>query len=45
MAAYNRGPGPVDMALMRGQDPKNDYAPRVLKTYQLLKSLSVGPTN
>lgn len=43
LTAYNRGPGPVDMALMRGQDPKNDYAPRVLKTYQLLKSLSVGP--
>lgn len=42
LTAYNRGPGPVDMALMRGQDPMNDYAPRVLKTYNHLKSLSVG---
>src|SRR5438477_7588382 len=46
LTAYNRGPGPVDVALMRGKDPKNHYAPRVLKVYERLKSLSIpsGPT-
>ena len=42
LTAYNRGPGPVDMALMRGKDPKNKYAPQVLKVYDRLKSLSVS---
>lgn len=42
LTAYNRGPGPVDMALMRGKDPKNGYAPRVLQTYDRLKKLSVA---
>lgn len=42
LTAYNRGPGPVDWALMRGQDPKNKYAPRVLQTYERLKKLSVA---
>src|SRR5262249_30880101 len=41
LTAYNRGPGPVDMALMKGHDPKNKYAPRVLTTYERLKRLSV----
>jgi soluble lytic murein transglycosylase-like protein len=41
LTAYNRGPGPVDWALMKGQDPKNKYAPRVLGTYERLKKLSV----
>jgi hypothetical protein len=41
LTAYNRGPGPVDMALMHGQDPKNKYAPRVLEMYEKLKRLSV----
>jgi soluble lytic murein transglycosylase-like protein len=41
LTAYNRGPGPVDMALMRGKDPKNRYAPDVLKVYERLKRLSV----
>lgn len=46
LTAYNRGPGPVDMALMRGKNPKNGYAPQVLKVYERLKSLSIptGPT-
>ena len=43
LTAYNRGPGPVDMALMRGKDPKNAYAPKVLKVYERLKKLSVTP--
>ncbi|MBW1870832.1 MAG: lytic transglycosylase domain-containing protein [Deltaproteobacteria bacterium] len=42
LTAYNRGPGPVDMALMRGENPQNSYAPRVLKKYNLLKSMKVG---
>jgi soluble lytic murein transglycosylase-like protein len=42
LTAYNRGPGPVDMALMRGQSPTNSYAPRVLQKYDLLKSMKVG---
>jgi hypothetical protein len=42
LTAYNRGPGPVDMALMRGKDPKNRYAPQVLKVYQRLKKLVVN---
>lgn len=42
LTAYNRGPGPVDMALMRGQSPLNGYVPRVMKTYKHLKSMNVG---
>lgn len=42
LTAYNRGPGPVDMALMRGKSPMNKYAPRVLKTYKELQSLRVA---
>jgi hypothetical protein len=42
LTAYNRGPGPVDFALMRQQDPKNKYAPRVLAEYEKLKKLSVS---
>jgi soluble lytic murein transglycosylase-like protein len=43
LTAYNRGPGPVDMALMKGKDPKNKYAPEVLKVYDRLKKLSLPP--
>lgn len=41
LTAYNRGPGPVDLALMRGKDPKNHYAPQVLKVYDRLKRLGI----
>lgn len=41
LTAYNRGPGPVDMALMHGKDPKNQYPGRVLAAYDRLKRLSV----
>jgi soluble lytic murein transglycosylase-like protein len=44
LTAYNRGPGPVDMALMRGKDPKNKYAPEVMKVYERLKKLSLPAT-
>jgi soluble lytic murein transglycosylase-like protein len=42
LTAYNRGPGPVDMALMKGKDPLNGYVPRVMKTFKHLKSMNVG---
>jgi len=41
LTAYNRGPGPVDKALMRGTSPTNNYAPQVLQTYARLKRLNV----
>ena len=41
LTAYNRGPGPVDVAMMRGKDPKNRYAPEVLKVYERLRKLSL----
>ena len=41
LTAYNRGPGPVDMALMRSKDPKNKYPGEVLKVYNRLKNLGV----
>jgi soluble lytic murein transglycosylase-like protein len=41
LTAYNRGPGPVDTALMRGVSPNNGYAPRILVTYERLKTLNV----
>ena len=41
LTAYNRGPGPVDMALMRGKDYRNNYAAKVLKKYKMLKSMEL----
>jgi soluble lytic murein transglycosylase-like protein len=41
LTAYNRGPGPVDSALMRGRDHKNGYSATVLAAYSKLKQLSV----
>jgi hypothetical protein len=42
VTAYNRGPGPVDGALVRGSSPANGYAARVLTTYERLKSFDVA---
>ncbi len=42
LTAYNRGPGPVDKALMRNLSPKNEYAPKVLATYDRLRKLNVA---
>lgn len=39
LTAYNRGPGPVDGALIRGVSPANGYAAKVLATYERLKAL------
>ena len=44
LTAYNRGPGPVDLALMRGKDPTNRYAPRVLAKYEELRTLNASGT-
>jgi soluble lytic murein transglycosylase-like protein len=41
LTAYNRGPGPVDAALIKGKNPNNGYAPKVLATYERLKKLNV----
>jgi len=41
LTAYNRGPGPVDMALMRSKDPKNKYPVEVMKVYNRLKNLGI----
>jgi soluble lytic murein transglycosylase-like protein len=40
LTAYNRGPGPVEVALRNGQSPNNGYAPKVRATYERLKTLS-----
>ncbi|MDP1828075.1 MAG: lytic transglycosylase domain-containing protein [Archangium sp.] len=42
VTAYNRGPGPVDGALVRGASPANGYAAKVLGTYEKLKSFDVA---
>lgn len=39
LTAYNRGPGPVDFALVKGSSPLNGYAAKVLGTWEKLKSL------
>ncbi|MBS1151022.1 MAG: Lytic transglycosylase, catalytic [Myxococcaceae bacterium] len=41
LTAYNRGPGPVDNALVRGKSSNNGYAPKVLATYERLKQLDL----
>lgn len=41
LTAYNRGPGPVDNALVKGNSPNNGYAPKVLQTYERLKKLDL----
>jgi len=42
LTAYNRGPGPVDMALMKGKTYKNGYAAKVMGVYQRLKAMTVA---
>lgn len=41
LTAYNRGPGPVDLALRKGKDARNGYAAKVLAVYERLKQLNV----
>jgi hypothetical protein len=40
LTAFNRGPGPVDYALMRGKDPDNGYAGKIRAVYNRLRTLS-----
>lgn len=39
LIAYNRGPGPVDSALMRGKNPNNGYVEKVRAVYARLQEL------
>lgn len=40
LTAYNRGPGPVDNALVRGASPENGYAAKILATYERIRRLN-----
>jgi hypothetical protein len=40
LTAYNRGPGPVDYALMRGKDPDNGYAGKIRAVYNRLRAIN-----
>lgn len=40
LTAYNRGPGPVDYALMKGKSPDNGYAGKVQAVYNRLRAIS-----
>jgi uncharacterized membrane protein len=42
LTAYNRGPGPVDGALVRGTSSANGYAAKITGTWQKLKTLDVA---
>jgi uncharacterized membrane protein len=42
LTAYNRGPGPVDYALVKGTSAANGYAAKVLGTFQKLKTLDIA---
>ncbi len=44
LTAYNRGPGPVDSALMKGSSPENGYAAKVLATYERIRRLNTKPS-
>ncbi len=39
LTAYNRGPGPVDYALMKGKNPNNGYAEKIRAVYNRLRAL------
>lgn len=39
LTAYNRGPGPVESAMRKGEDPRNGYARKVLEIYSRLNSI------
>ncbi len=45
LTAYNRGPGPVDYALMRGQDPDNGYAGKIRAVYDRLRAIDGAQSN
>ena len=39
LVAYNRGPGMIDAALRRGENPSNGYAVRIMEIFEKLESL------
>ena len=39
LTVYNRGPSPVDWAFIKGQDPDNGYAGKILKAYEEIQAL------
>jgi hypothetical protein len=45
LTAFNRGPGPVDYALMRGQDPDNGYAGKIRAVYDRLRAINGAHPN
>lgn len=45
LTAYNRGPGPVDYALMRGKDPDNGYAGKIHAVYNRLRAINRSNQN
>ncbi len=45
LTAFNRGPGPVDYALMRGKDPDNGYAGKIRAVYDRLRAINGSPSN
>jgi soluble lytic murein transglycosylase-like protein len=40
LTAYNRGPGPVDLALVKGANPDNGYSGKVLAAYEKIRRLA-----
>lgn len=40
LTAYNRGPGPVDAALMKKRDPHNGYAEKIRTVYNRLRTMN-----
>lgn len=42
LTAYNRGPGPIDMALMNNKEFRNGYAAKIIDVHDRLKAMSVG---
>lgn len=45
LTAFNRGPGPVDYALMRGKDPDNGYAAKIRAVYDRLRAINGAQSN
>jgi soluble lytic murein transglycosylase len=43
LTAFNRGPGPVDYALMRGMDPDNGYAGKIRAVQDRLRAINGLP--
>jgi soluble lytic murein transglycosylase-like protein len=44
LTAYNRGPGPVDAALMRGKSPDNGYSDKIRSVYERLRDMNTPVT-